>query len=170
MLACAGWALDSRWPVPSRLLTCKPFHTKKRTMYAYTAQRSPGGWFKTCNRPCCGMARGALMQAGFVLQSSVDSRVAFDQSEFTISCAPLISCAALCGAICSYIKTLQASTQVNPAILVCFNFVFGPKRSCGHNGLCNYKEPRRAKDKQHWGVLNPELCPEMVRLDVRGGG
>ncbi len=41
----------------------KPPHKKKRTMYAYTAQRSPGGWFKTCNRPRCGMARGgcALM-------------------------------------------------------------------------------------------------------------
>ncbi len=25
----AGWALVSRWPVPSRLLTCKPFHRKK---------------------------------------------------------------------------------------------------------------------------------------------
>ncbi len=29
VLACAGWALDSRWPVPSRLLACKPFHRKK---------------------------------------------------------------------------------------------------------------------------------------------
>ncbi len=30
VLACAGRALDSRWPVPSRLLTCKPFHRKKK--------------------------------------------------------------------------------------------------------------------------------------------
>ncbi len=30
VLACAGWVLDSRWPVPSRLLTCKPFHRKKK--------------------------------------------------------------------------------------------------------------------------------------------
>ncbi len=37
VLACAGWALDSRWPVPSRLLTCKPFHRKKNVTPGHAA-------------------------------------------------------------------------------------------------------------------------------------
>ncbi len=55
VLACAGWALDSRWPVPSRLLTCKPFHRKKPYVVASVAQGRGKGQQR-------GLSVGALLQ------------------------------------------------------------------------------------------------------------
>ncbi len=60
MLACAGWALDSRWPVPSRLLTCKPFHRKKMRPLAQSRVGHQQDWAPLWNN---GSVRGPYQVA-----------------------------------------------------------------------------------------------------------